>query len=74
MEQTNMAKPIIRVHDLAKDEIIDREMTDSEYKVYEADQKITLAKKVQNDAKETAKAALLDKLGITAEEAVLLLS
>ncbi len=69
-----MAKPIIRVHDLAKDEIIDREMTDSEYKVYEADQKITLAKKVQNDAKETAKAALLDKLGITAEEAVLLLS
>ena len=74
MEQTNMAKPTIRIHDIAKDEIIDREMSDSEYKVYEADQKITLAKKVQDDAKETAKAALLNKLGITAEEAALLLS
>lgn len=69
-----MDKPIIRIHDLAKDEIIDREMTESEYKVYEADQKITLAKKVQDEAKATAKAALLDKLGITAEEAALLLS
>ena len=69
-----MGKPTIRIHDLAKDEIIDREMTESEYKVYEADQKITLAKKVRDDAKETAKAALLEKLGITAEEAALLLS
>ena len=69
-----MTKPTIRIHDLAKDEIIDREMTESEYKVYEADQKITLAKKVQDDAKATAKAALLDKLGITAEEAALLFS
>ena len=69
-----MGKPTIRIHDLAKDEIIDREMTESEYKVYEADQKITLAKKVRDDAKETAKAALLEKLGITAEEAALLIS
>jgi len=74
MEQTNMAKPIIRIHDIAKDEIIDREMTESEFKVYEADQKITLAKKAQDDAKQNAKTALLDRLGITAEEARLLLS
>ena len=69
-----MAKPIIRIHDIAKDEIIDREMTESEFKVYEADQKITLAKKAQDDAKQNAKTLLLDRLGITAEEAVLLLS
>jgi hypothetical protein len=71
MEQTNMAKPIIRIHDLAKDEIIDREMTESEYKVYEADQKITLAKKVQDDAKAQAKAEAESKLaalGLTTDD------
>ncbi len=66
-----MAKPIIRIHDLAKDEIIDREMTESEYKVYEADQKITLAKKVQDDAKAQAKAEAESKLaalGLTTDD------
>ena len=38
------------------------------------DQAANLAKKTEAEAKVTAKAALLEKLGITAEEAALLLS
>ena len=41
---------------------------------WEANEVERLAKQAQADAKATAKAALLSKLGITAEEAVLLLS
>ena len=29
-----MANPMIRIHDLATGEIVDREMTDAEYDVY----------------------------------------
>lgn len=63
-----MAKPTIRIHDLSTDEIIDREMTDVEYKVYQADQKITVAKSAQDAAKAEAKQAILDRLGLTTDE------
>jgi hypothetical protein len=69
-----MSKPMIRIHDIELDEVIDREMTVAEFTQYEADQAEALAKKAEAEAKATAKAALLDKLGITAEEAALLLS
>ncbi len=65
---------MIRIHDLAKNEIIDREMTNAEFAIYEADQATQAIAKAEAEAKATAKAALLDKLGITAEEAQLLLS
>ena len=68
-----MAKPIVRVY-TSFDEYIDREMNDAEYKVYQADQKELEAKQAAAEAKATAKAALLDRLGISAEEATLLLS
>jgi len=68
-----MAKPIVRVY-TSFDEYIDREMNDAEYKVYQADQKELEVKQAAAEAKATAKAALLDRLGITAEEATLLLS
>ena len=29
-----MSKPIIRIHDIAADVVIDREMTDEEYAIY----------------------------------------
>jgi hypothetical protein len=55
-------------------EVIDREMTAAEFKVYEAQQAaIEVAKKAKIDA-DAAKAELLKRLGITAEEAQLLLS
>jgi len=69
-----MTNPTIRIHNLATDEVIDREMTAAEYKIYEADQAREVTRQVEAEAKATAKAALLSKLGITAEEAVLLLS
>jgi len=49
-----MTKPMIRIHNTETDEIIDREMNDAEYAVYEADQAKELAK--QNEAKEQAEA------------------
>jgi hypothetical protein len=69
-----MTKPIIRIHNLATDEIIDREMNDAEFAEHNANLKTIAAKEAEANAKETAKASLLDRLGITAEEAALLLS
>lgn len=69
-----MTRPIIRIHDLETDKVIDREMTAAEFAVYEAEQTAAQAKADDEAAKATAKAALLERLGITAEEATLLLS
>ena len=63
-----MTKPMIRIHDTELDEVIDREMTAAEYKVYQADQAKAEAKKAEAEAKETAKAAILDRIGLTADE------
>jgi len=68
-----MTKPMIRIHNTETDEIIDREMNASEFKQYEADQAALLAKQAEAEAKATAKSALLAKLGITEDEAKLLL-
>jgi len=69
-----MTKPTIRIHNTATDEVIDREMNAAEYKIYEAEQAIEAANQAKAKEKATAKAALLSKLGITEEEAKLLLS
>ena len=69
-----MDKLQVLVHDLKTDKIIHREMTSAEAKQYETNQKIDEEVKTQAEAKATAKAELLAKLGITAEEAALLLS
>jgi hypothetical protein len=67
-----MTKPMIRISDGV--EVIDREMTDAEYSQYLLDIE-TEANRVKSDkAKVDAKAALLAKLGITADEAALLLA
>jgi hypothetical protein len=66
-----MANPTIRVHDLATDEVIDREMTNAEFNEFKAAQ---IAAEKEEADKAAAKQALLDKLGITPEEAKLLLS
>ena len=69
-----MSKPMIRIHNTETNEIIDREMNAAEYEQYKLDEANTKAKQAEAEAKATAKAALLSKLGITAEEATLLLS
>ena len=67
------ARPMVRIHNVATDEIIDRKMNDDEFAQYEADQAAQAAKQAEAEAKETARQALLSKLGITQEEAQLLL-
>ena len=69
-----MSRPMIRIHNIETDEVIDREMTAAEFKQYEADQKLQTTAQAQVEAKAEAKAALLDRLGITEDEAKLLLS
>ena len=69
-----MTKPTIRIHNIETNEVIDREMTDEEFADYETDQAAQAAKQAEAEAKATARAAILDRLGITAEEAQLLLS
>jgi hypothetical protein len=69
-----MTKPKIRIHNSETDEIIDREMNASELKQYEADQKAEAIRKAEAVAKATQRQAILDRLGLTSEEAGLLLS
>lgn len=68
-----MTNPMIRIHNTETDEIIDREMTSEEFKQYNKDLADLAA--VENKVKQesSSKSALLAKLGLTAEEAALLL-
>jgi hypothetical protein len=69
-----MTNLMITIHNAETGEIIERKMNADEVKQYEADQ---LAAQLQSQAKATKaaeKTALLAKLGITADEAALLLS
>jgi len=69
-----MTRPTIKIHDCSTDEIIVREMNDEEYAQYQADLAAAEAKVAAKAEAEADKAALLAKLGITADEAKLLLS
>jgi hypothetical protein len=69
-----MTKPMIRIHNTDTNEVIDREMNAAEYKQYEAKQAKYEAQKAEAEAKAIAKSALLERLGLTEDEAKLLLS
>ena len=68
-----MPKPTVRIHNCETGEVIDREMTDAEFEQYEADKATQAEAAAEAAVKAEAKAALLAKLGITADEAALLL-
>ncbi len=68
-----MAKPIVRIY-TAPGEFIDREMNDDEFAQYQIDQAEEEARQAEAQARAEAKAALLIQLGITEEQAKLLLS
>jgi len=68
-----MTRPITRIHNTETDEIIDREMTDAEFEVYQSDQAAEQAKQAEAEAKAAQRQALLNRLGITEEEARILL-
>ena len=68
-----MTKPMVRIHNVQTDEIIDREMTDEEFAEYEADQ-LAKTKAAEAEAeKEAARSLVLEKLGLTSEELAALL-
>jgi len=69
-----MANPIIKIVNLETGEEIEREMNAEEFAQYKIDQAQSEATKAQEAAQAASKAALLDRLGITANEAALLLS
>jgi hypothetical protein len=66
-------RPMVRIHNIETDEVIDREMNDAEFAQYEADQIATAAQQEEILQKARNKAALLAQLGITEEQAKLLL-
>lgn len=66
-------RPMVRIHDLETNEVIDREMNDAEFTQYEADQATRAEAQAEAEAKANARQAILDRLGITAEEAALIL-
>jgi hypothetical protein len=69
-----MSKPQIKEYNCQTGEETVRDATSAEIAQMKIDADNFAARKAEEEAKATAKAALLNKLGITAEEAVLLLS
>jgi hypothetical protein len=66
-------RPVVRIHDLSTNEVIDREMNDEEFAQWQADQEAAAARQAEADAKAAQRQALLERLGITESEAQLLL-
>jgi hypothetical protein len=69
-----MPKPTIVIHNTETNEVIEREMTAAEYANYQESIKISADQDKVLAEQAAAKAALLERLGITAEEAALLLA
>jgi hypothetical protein len=68
-----MSKLTIRIVEL-DGTVIDREMTDEELAQYEITVENSMLAKAEKETNAEAKSALLDRLGITEDEAKLLLS
>ena len=68
-----MSRPTIRIHNSQTNEVIDREMTAAEFAQYKADQAAQAIAQAEAEAKAVQRQAILDKLGLTAAEAQLLL-
>jgi hypothetical protein len=69
-----MPNPIITIHNIETDEVIEREMTAEEFAQYQEEKAKDKADSDLLNKAKADKALLLTKLGITADEAKLLLS
>lgn len=69
-----MTKPMIREHNLETDAVIEREMTDEEIQQRAELDAFDAEKAIKEQQKQTARQAVLDKLGLTAEEIASLLA
>jgi hypothetical protein len=68
-----MNKLMVRNHNLLTGEITEREMTDDELAQIEADKTETAARLAEEAEKAAARQAVLDKLGLSADEVAALL-
>ena len=62
------SRPMVRIHDLETNEVIDREMNDAEFEAYQAQQEADKAAAAAKAKAEADKAALLARLGLTEDE------
>ena len=69
-----MTNPTIKIHNVETGEIVEREMNAEELAQWELDKAEAVAKADLEATKAQAKADLLNRLGLTAEEAALLLA
>jgi hypothetical protein len=69
-----MTKPMTRVHDLLTGEVVDREMTQDEYAVWQAEVTKAEAEKEAEMQKAKQRQAVLTKLGLTVDELAAILS
>lgn len=67
-----MSRPTVRIY-TGNNEFIDREMNDDEFAQYEIDEANAAKRKAEAEAKEAQRQAILDRLGLTADEAKLIL-
>lgn len=65
---------MITIHDLTTNEVVEREMNTKEFAQYQADLAAEQAQQADAVAKAAARQAVLDKLGLTADEIAALLS
>jgi hypothetical protein len=68
-----MSIPMIRIHNISNNEIIDREMNDEELTQFKVQQAEAIKAKEEKETKTALRLLLLEKLGLTEEEAKLLL-
>ena len=66
-----MSRPFIRIHDIATNEVVDREMTVKEFEEYSKAQELQAS---IDNAAIAKKEAVLAKLGLTADEVASLLA
>ena len=68
-----MTNPIIKIHNAETGEVVERPMTKEEYEAHLAAQAVEADRQAAIAAKTAARNAVLEKLGITADEVALLL-
>ena len=67
-----MSRPLVTIYN-ADGSFVTREMNDEEHAQWQKDKAQVKAKQDEADAKEAQRQAILDRLGLTADEAKLLL-
>jgi hypothetical protein len=70
---TKSIRPLVRIHDVEINEVIDREMNDAEFAEYEANKAVQATEPAEAQAKAEARQAIADRLGLTADELTVLL-